>query len=83
MGLGDCIYLAMERSQPQYGFMLQPGLGSGEETGRQVTELPCCHSLACHHVIRFPGSQAKMARVNLLLMQRMCPDFITSGCSMV
>ena len=40
MELGDCIYLAMERSQLKYGFMLQPALGNGQETDHQVTV--CC-----------------------------------------
>lgn len=55
MELGDCIYLAMERRQLKYGFMLQPALGEGQETDRQVTKVPCCHSLACHCVTRTSG----------------------------
>ena len=89
MELGDCIYLAMERSQLKFGFMLQPALGNGQETDRQVTELPWCHSLAFHSVTSFRSSvqglqpQANMARVILPLMQHMCPDINTSGYAML
>eukprot|EP00891_Asterochloris_glomerata_P001994 jgi/Astpho2/1994/Aster-00502 len=74
MELGDCIYLAMERRQLKYGFMLQPALGEGQETDRQATRVaqaaPSCQAALAPITIRL----AARARVPAEVLEEAISD---------